>query len=156
LCRTVTIDLDASDVEVYGRKKRGVAFNHEGRRVGRAQVASWAEVETVLAVELLSGNDDPRAGVVGLFRRALAALPERARRGRVRVRADAGYFAGELARAAFGESAEFAIGATPIAPLQRLLDGLAADDWAQAIDMTVRRSPSPTIAEASDVDPALV
>jgi hypothetical protein len=78
LCHTVTIDLDASDVEVYGRKKRGVAYNHEGQRVGRAHVASWAEVETVLAGELVSGNDDPRAHAAGLFRRALAALPEQA------------------------------------------------------------------------------
>ena len=29
----VTIDLDATDVEVYGRLKRGVAFNHQGQRV---------------------------------------------------------------------------------------------------------------------------
>jgi hypothetical protein len=28
----VTIDLDATDVEVYGRKKRGVAYNHQGQR----------------------------------------------------------------------------------------------------------------------------
>ena len=27
----VTIDLDATDVEVYGRKKGGVAYNHQGR-----------------------------------------------------------------------------------------------------------------------------
>ncbi len=52
LCAAATIDLDASDVEVYGRKKRGVAFNHEGQRVGRAHVASWAEVETVLAARV--------------------------------------------------------------------------------------------------------
>src|SRR6266498_995649 len=52
LCDAATIDLDASDVEVFGRKKRGVAFNHEGQRVGRVHVASWAEVETVLAGEL--------------------------------------------------------------------------------------------------------
>src|SRR6266567_3315019 len=31
----VTIDLDTTDVEVYGRKKRGVAYNHQGQRVGR-------------------------------------------------------------------------------------------------------------------------
>ena len=30
LCATVTIDLDTTDVEVYGRRKRGVAFNHRG------------------------------------------------------------------------------------------------------------------------------
>jgi hypothetical protein len=41
LCDAATIDLDASDVEVYGRRKRGVAYNHEGQRVGRVHVASW-------------------------------------------------------------------------------------------------------------------
>ena len=51
----VTIDLDATDVEVYGRKKRGVAYHHQGQRA-------------------------------------------RERR-RVALRADAGYFAGQLARA---------------------------------------------------------
>src|SRR6266704_928107 len=44
----VTIDLDATDVEVYGRKKRGVAYNHQGQRVGRPHVATWAETEIVL------------------------------------------------------------------------------------------------------------
>jgi hypothetical protein len=28
----VTIDLDTTDVEVYGRRKRGVAYNHQGVR----------------------------------------------------------------------------------------------------------------------------
>lgn len=135
LCGAATIDLDASDVETYGRKKRGVAFNHQGQRVGRAHVASWAEVETVLAAELLSGNDDPRAHAAELFRRALAALPVQARAGRVRLRADAGYFAGELARVAFFADVEFAIGAKRIAPLWRLLSGITDDSWTDAIDM---------------------
>jgi hypothetical protein len=92
-------------------------------------------VETVLAGELLSGNDDPRAHAAELLRRALAALPEQARQGQVRLRADAGYFAGELARVAFFAGVEFAIGAKRIAPLWRLLDGLNAEDCADAIDM---------------------
>ena len=97
----VTIDLDTTDVEVYGRKKRGVAYNHQGQRVGRPHVATWAETETVLAADLGDGTDDPRATAPGLLRRALAALPPRARAsGRVAMRADAGYFAGQLARAA--------------------------------------------------------
>jgi Transposase DDE domain group 1 len=136
LCTTATIDLDATDVEVYGRKKHAVAYNHQGQRVGRPHVATWAETETVLAAELLSGHDDPRSHAAQLPRRALAALPRRVRRGRVRLRADAGYFAGELARVAFLEGAEFAIGAKRIAPLWRLLDGIAETDWADAIDMT--------------------
>ena len=71
----VTIDLDTTDVEVYGRKKRGMAYNHQGQRVGRPHVAAWAETETVLAADLGDGTDDPRATAPDLLRRALAALP---------------------------------------------------------------------------------
>jgi Transposase DDE domain group 1 len=51
------------------------------------------------------------------------------------MRADAGYFAGQLARAAHDEHIAFAIGARRIAPLWRLLAGIADDDWHDAIDM---------------------
>ena len=132
----VTIDLDTTDVEVYGRKKRGVAYNHQGQRVGRPHVATWAEAEIVLAADLGDGTDDPRATAPDLLRRALASLPERARAsGRVAVRADAGYFAGALARAAHEAHIGFAIGAKRIAPLWRLLAGIAEDDWHDAIEM---------------------
>jgi len=131
----VTIDLDTTDVEVYGRKKRGVAYNHQGQRVGRPHVATWAEAETVLAADLGDGTDDPRATAPDLLRRALASLPPRARAGRVAMRADAGYFAGQLARAAHDEQIAFAIGAKRIAPLWRLLAGIAGDAWHDAIDM---------------------
>jgi hypothetical protein len=132
----VTIDLDTTDVEVYGRKKRGVAYNHQGQRVGRPHVAAWAETEIPLAADLGDGTDDPRATAPELLRRALAALPPRARAsGRVAMRADAGYFAGQLARAAHDAQIGFAIGAKRIAPLWRLLAGLADDGWHDAIEM---------------------
>jgi hypothetical protein len=136
LCEQVTIDLDTTDVEVYGRHKRGVAFNHQGQRVGRPHVGTWAETSTVLAADLMAGNEDPRPHAPQLLRRALAALPAPARAGRIRLRADAGYFAGELARAALFAEVEFAIGAKRIAPLWRILDGVAETDWTDAIDMT--------------------
>jgi hypothetical protein len=135
LCEQVTIDLDTTDVEVYGRHKRGVAFNHQGERVGRPHVASWADTATVLAADLLAGNEDPRRDAAALLGRALAALPSAARAGRIRLRADAGYFAGQLARAALFAGIEFAIGARRIAPLWRLLDGITETDWTDALDM---------------------
>jgi Transposase DDE domain group 1 len=131
----VTIDLDTTDVEVYGRKKRGVAYNHQGQRVGRPHVAAWAETEIVLAADLGDGTDDPRATAPDLLRRALACLPAAAQAGRVGLRADAGYFAGALARAAHDAHIAFAIGARRIAPLWRLLAGVAEDDWHDAIEM---------------------
>ena len=120
---------------MYGRKKRGVAYNHQGQRVGRPHVAAWAETEIVLAADLGDGTDDPRATAPDLLRRALAALPAAARAGRVAMRADAGYFAGQLARAAHDAHIAFAIGAKRIAPLWRLLAGIADDAWHDATGM---------------------
>ena len=135
LCARATIDIDATDVEVYGRKKRGVAYNYQGQRCGRPDVATWAQTETVLAADLLAGDEDPRSSVAGLLRRALASLPAAVRAGDVTVRVDAGYFAGDLARAAAIEGVRFAIGAKRIAPLWRLLSGIDESAWTDAIDM---------------------
>lgn len=135
LCAQVTLDLDATDVEVYGPRKQGMAYNYQGQRCGRPHVATWAETATVLAADLTPGNADPRAGAVALLGRALAGLPARARTGRIAMRTDAGYFAGELARAAHEAGIDFAIGAKRIAPLWRLLSGITEDAWNEAIDM---------------------
>jgi Transposase DDE domain group 1 len=133
LLRRVTIDLDTTDVEVYGRGTRGVAYNYQGQRCGRPHVASWAEAGVALAAELLAGNEDPRRGAPGLLRRALAALPEGV--GQVKLRADGGYFAVELAIAAHREGVGFAIGAKRIAALWRTLAGVGEIEWVEAIDM---------------------
>jgi hypothetical protein len=137
----VTIDIDATDVEVYGSKKRGVADNYQGQRAGRPHVASWAETEIPLAADLLSGDQDPRSHVTGLLHRALAALPRTVREGaqaagrKIALRADAGYFAGELARAAAKEDMAFAIGAKRISSMWRALEAIPEDGWRDAIDM---------------------
>jgi DDE family transposase len=133
LLGAVTIDLDTTDVEVYGRNKRGVAYNYQGQRCGRPHVATWAETGLSLAADLLSGDQDPRSGSAGLLRRALASLPRGVRR--VALRADAGYFAVDLAVAAHREGVRFAIGAKRIAPLWRLLEGVADSDWVEAVEM---------------------
>ena len=98
-------------------------------------MAAWAETEIVLAGDLGDGTDDPRATAPGLLRRALAALPGARASGRVALRADAGYFAGQPARAAHDEKIAFAIGAKRIAPLWRLLAGIAEEAWHDAIEM---------------------
>jgi len=38
--RPPTIDLDSTEVEVYGRAKDGVAYNYLGQRAGRPHLAS--------------------------------------------------------------------------------------------------------------------
>ena len=133
LLAVATIDLDTTDVEVYGRRKQGVAYNYQGQRCGRPHVATWAEAGVALAADLLAGNEDPRPGAPALLRRALAVLPEGV--GRIQLRADAGYFAVDLAVAAHRAGIRFAIGAKRIAALWRTLAGVGETDWVDAIDM---------------------
>lgn len=135
LCRSATIDIDATDIEVYGRRKRGVAYNYLGQRCGRPDVAVWAETETVLAADLLPGDADPRSSVVALLGRALDGLPEAVRAGKVTVRIDAGYFDGKIARAARAKGASFAIGAKRVTSMWRCLAGIDETRWADAKDM---------------------
>jgi len=131
-CRP-TIDLDGTDIEVYGRKKEAVAWNHEGRRVGRAHPATWAEAGLVLAGDLGSGRDDSRPQAPGLIARAIANLPEGL--GRPRVRCDAGYFDAKVAYGALGAGADFAIAAKRNAAAWRSVTAVAADAWENCFDM---------------------
>lgn len=110
-----------------------MAYNYQGQRCGRPHVATWAQAQVALAADLLAGNEDPRRGAPALLRRALAALPAGVRE--VRLRADGGYFAVDLAVAAYREGVGFAIGAKRIAPLWRILTGVGETDWVEAIDM---------------------
>lgn len=76
LLRQVTIDGDATDVEVYGRTKDGAAHAYTGALVLRSHIAHWAEAGVPLAAELMAGTEDPRSNMVAVLDAAIAALPE--------------------------------------------------------------------------------
>ena len=133
--RDPTIDLDASDIEVYGPTKQGVGWNYAGVRSGRVHLASWAHAELPLAADLIAGNDDVRPGAGGLLARALESMPTQVC-GRPRVRADAGYFDAALARAAVELGCDFAIAAKRNPAAWRALSGVPDRDWRPARGMT--------------------
>jgi hypothetical protein len=151
LGRTVTIDMDSTDVEVYGRRKQGVAYNYAGQRAGRPHLATWAEAGLSVAADLLAGNDDVRPRAAAMLRRALAAIPEPVRPAeplRPRVRADAGYFTADLATTAVAEGCDFAIAAKSNTAMWRAFAGIDEAEWADAKSM-----PSAQVA-ACDYAPA--
>lgn len=132
--RNPTIDLDATDIEVYGSTKQGVGWNYAGVRCGRVHLASWAQAELPLAMDLTAGNDDVRPVAPELLRRALAVLPPQVC-GRPRLRADAGYFDATLARAAEAAGCDFAIAAKRNSAACRAFSAIPEAEWSDARDM---------------------
>lgn len=129
-----TLDLDPTDVEVYGNHKRGVAYNYQGQRAGRPIPVTWAETGWVLAADLAAGNIDPRPLAPGLIARAVAALP--AGLGRPRVRVDAGLFDKAVAWAALDNGCDFAIAAKRNRAVWRHIAAISDNAWEPAIGMT--------------------
>jgi hypothetical protein len=128
-----TIDLDPTDIEVYGAGKHGVAYNYVGQRCGRAHQAVWAEAGWALAGTLTAGNVDTRPLAGDLFERAVAALPDGL--GRPRLRADSGHFSGPLAAAVVAAGADFAIAAKRNPAVWRSLEAIPRKAWRKARGM---------------------
>ena len=90
-----TLDVDPTEVECYGKKRRGFAWNYQGQWAGRPMPIVWAEAGLTLTSRLLTGCQDPRPRAKRMLAKALRALPEGL--GCPRFRFDSGFFSGTLA-----------------------------------------------------------
>ena len=127
-----TIDLDGTDVEVYGSKKEGIAYSYKGARAGRPHVATWAEAGVVTAADLLAGDEDPRPGAGSLIERSVATLTAAGVTVRPKVRGDVGYFAKDIAWAAVDNGCDFSLGVTRNPAVWRAAAAIGDDAWRKA------------------------
>ena len=84
----VTLDLDSTATEVYGRQKEDADYNYEGKLSFGSLLCTRAERRRVLAAGLRPGSDKPISPRLVL--RALRTLPKG--HGEVRLRADSGFY----------------------------------------------------------------
>lgn len=138
LCASApTIDLDATDIEVYGHNKAQVSYNYLGQRSGRVHAASWAEAGA--AASITDSRTTAHTCAVELVEQALDWLQEAgvawdpARR--PRVRADIGYCSKTTAADIVAAGADFAIGIQRQPRIWRLLGLIEQDAWRPAIGM---------------------
>jgi Transposase DDE domain group 1 len=130
-----TIDLDATAIEVYGRRKRGAARSRHGSVSYAPHVAFWAERGRALTSELVGGNREKLSGgqSARIARRALSLLPEG--HGQATLRIDSAYYALELLEALRAERARFTVSLPRTQAMWRALERIPADAWQEAEGM---------------------
>ena len=132
-CVRPTLDVDPTEVECYGKKKAGFAWNYQGQWAARPCPVLWAEGGVVLAGKLLRGNQDPRPPARRLLKKAVAALPEGL--GRPRFRFDSGFFDGKLAKACLDLGADYAMAVPRNKGFWKAVQAVPDDAWVPAKDM---------------------
>ncbi|MCA1701091.1 MAG: IS1380 family transposase, partial [Actinobacteria bacterium] len=131
----VTVDLDATQVEVFGRRKRGARRSRHGSVSYAPHVAFWAQRGRPLCTELVAGNKERLSGseAARIAKRALALLP--AGHGEVSFRIDSAYYALELLSQLRAKRARFTVSVPRTEAMWRALERIPDFAWAEAQEM---------------------
>ncbi len=131
----VTVDLDATQVTVYGRRKRGAARSRHGSISYAPHVAFWAQRGRALTSELVGGNKEKLSGAecARIAKRALGLLGDG--HGPVTFRIDSAYYAAELLGALRKAGARFSVSVPRNQAIWAALGRIPEHAWVDALDM---------------------
>jgi DDE family transposase len=132
---SVTVDLDATVIEVYGRRKQGAARNRLGQLSYAPHAAFWAQRGRALTSELVGGNREKLTGAecARIAARALSLLP--AGHGPATFRIDSAYYQLELLERLRSERARFTVSVPRSQAMWKALAQIGEDDWQDALHM---------------------
>ena len=140
----VTIDLDATQITVYGRAKEGAARCRTGQMSYAPHIAFWAQRGRALTGELVGGNQERLSGAecARIATRAIGML--RAGHGPVSFRIDCAYYAIDLLDRLRKHKARFTVSVPRNPAMWAALEQIPEDAWTDALDM-----PSAQVAETT-------
>jgi hypothetical protein len=131
----VTVDLDATQITVYGRQKEGAARCRTGQWSYAPHVAFWAQRGRALTAELVGGNQERLTGreCARIASRALGMLP--AGHGPVTMRIDSAYYAIELLKRLRKEKTRFTVSVPRNQAMWAALERIPEQAWTNALNM---------------------
>lgn len=136
----VTIDLDSTEVRVYGSHKQGARFNRKGMVGLHPLQATVGETGEVVALRLRAGNRHTARGAAHFCARALRAVmrADPAEERSYWVRADSGFYSQAVTEAVCRAGATFSITARQDPKVARLISEVATSEetaWEEAVEM---------------------
>jgi hypothetical protein len=130
-----TVDLDATETVVYGRRKQGAGRSRSGQLAYNSYVATWAERGRALTSELKGGHQAKISAreSARIVDRAIKLLP--AGHGQVTVRGDSAFYSAELMMHLRRHGVRFTFSASRTSTMWAKIAEIPDDAWQQAIDM---------------------
>jgi Transposase DDE domain group 1 len=131
----VTLDLDATESVVHGRRKQGAGRSRSGRLAYNSYVATWAQRGRALTSDLRGGNQAriKASQSLTMLGRAERLLPDG--HGQITVRGDSGFYAAELMMGLRKRAMGFTLSATRTSTIWAKLAEIPEHAWEDAIEM---------------------
>jgi DDE family transposase len=125
----LTIDLDSSIVEVYGRAKQGAAFGYTKVRGYHPQFATCASTGMVLFSRLRGGSAGAARGAKSFLTETVSRVRDAGATGRLTVRADSAFYSRAVLGTAVKLGVEFSVTARQDKKIRAAIEAIDEDTW---------------------------
>jgi len=132
---SVTIDLDATQVTVFGQRKQGAGRSRHGSTGYAPHVAFWAQRGRALTCELVGADREKLSGraCATLAARSIGLLP--AGHGPLTMRVDSAYYALELLERLRQQRSRLTVSVPRTQAMCKALGEIPEDAWTDALEM---------------------
>lgn len=125
----LTIDLDSSIVEVYGRAKQGAAFGYTKVRGYHPQFATCASTGMVLFSRLRGGSAGAARGAKSFLTETVSRVRGAGSTGRLTIRADSAFYSRAVLGTAVKLGVEFSVTARHSKKIRAAIEAIDDDAW---------------------------
>jgi hypothetical protein len=129
LSAPLTIDLDSTIVEVYGRNKQGAAFGYTKVRGYHPQLATCAQTGQVLMSRLRGGSAGAARGASSFLTETISRVRNAGATGQLTVRADSAFYSKAFLSTAAKFDVRFSVTARQDKRIRAAIDTIPDDAW---------------------------
>jgi hypothetical protein len=132
----LVVDLDSTICEVHGKQKQGAAYGYTKRLGYHPLLATRADTGEVLFSRMRKGSAGSSRGIIRFVDELVAIIKTAGAAGPVTVRADSGFWSGDLIRRLNKHAVAWSITVTNQASIRKAIAAIAETDWVD-IDYTL-------------------
>jgi hypothetical protein len=132
----LVVDLDSTICEVHGKHKQGAAYGYTKRLGYHPLLATRADTGEILFSRMRKGSAASSRGIIGFVDELVAIIKAARATGPVTVRADSGFWSGDLIRRLNKHAVTWSITVTNHASIGNAIAAIAESDWVD-IDYTI-------------------